>query len=114
LKLYGSLVCPKGFTTNKSTGLKTDTFEVDMVLRKHIEENLPIYGQKIQINYPGRPRQCNQCYVTGHIRRECKNKKLDWVEYIIQLIESGIKAELVGTWHSAIERKSPKMQHPTQ
>jgi hypothetical protein len=115
MKLYGTIVTQKGFVTNKQTGLKTDTFEFEMVLRKHIEEYLPIFGQKTLINYPGRPRQCNRCYITGHIRRECKNKKLDWVEYIIRLIkEEGINIDLIGTWRNAIDRYENASSNPEQ
>ena len=105
LKLYGTVASQHEFRTNESTGLKTDIFETEIVLRKHIEEYLPMYGQKTQVHYSGIPRMCNHCYTTGHLRRDCNNKKKDWIVYVIELIEDGgIKKEYVGSWKNAIAR----------
>jgi hypothetical protein len=104
LKLYGTVAPQWGFTTNPNTGLKTDIFETEICLKKHIEEYLPIHGQKCQVNYPGIPRQCNRCYGVGHMRRECNNTKKDWIEYVRDLVAGGVKLEYVGTWSKAIER----------
>jgi hypothetical protein len=103
LKLYGSVTSKHDFITNPRTGLKTDVFEAEILLRKHIEEYLPIYGQKAQVYYPGIQRMCNRCYKTGHLRRECNNLKRDWVAYIVELVEvGGIKRELIGSWRNAV------------
>ncbi len=105
LKLYGTVTSQHDFRTNENTGLKTDIFETEIVLRRHIEEYLPMYGQKAQVNYPGIPRMCNRCYTTGHLRRDCNNKKKDWIVYVIELIEdANIQKELVGSWKAAISR----------
>jgi hypothetical protein len=98
-----------GYASNpdhKLTAYKTDIFEVEVLLRKHIEEYLPIYGQKATISYPGIPKQCNRCYVVGHLRRECRNKKQEWIAYVVNLVESNelIKIEMVGSWQNAINR----------
>lgn len=105
LKLYGTVAPQHEFKINQNTGLRTDVFETEIVLKKHVEEYLPMYGQKVQVHYPGIPRMCNRCYLVGHLRRECNNKKRDWVAYIVDLIEEGgIKKELVGSWKNAINR----------
>lgn len=105
LKLYGTVASQHEFVTNPNTGLKTDVFETNIVLKKHIEEYLPMYGQKVQVHYPGIPRMCNRCYLTGHLRRDCNNKKRDWIVYVIGLIEDGgINKEYVGSWKNAISR----------
>jgi hypothetical protein len=103
LKLYG-VVTTGDFQTNPSTGLKTDVYEAELVLKKHIGEYLPIYGQKAQIFYAGIPRQCNRCYKVGHLRRDCQNKKKDWIAYVIELLEEGVEESLIGTWKNAVER----------
>jgi hypothetical protein len=105
LKLYGQPSTKGDYLTNERTGLKTDVFECEIVLRRHIEEYLPIYGQKVQINYQGIPKQCNRCYIVGHLRRDCCNLKRDWIAYVSDLIEdNGIKEEMVGSWRIALER----------
>lgn len=105
LRLYGTPTSQFEFKTNPNTGLKTDIFETEIVLKQHIDEYLPMYGQKVQVFYPGIPRQCNRCYLIGHLRRDCNNKKRDWVAHIVGLIEDGgLKKELVGSWKNAINR----------
>ncbi len=105
LKHYGTITSQKGFIVNPNTGLKTDVFETEILLKRHIPEYLPMYGQKCQINYPGIPRMCNRCYTVGHLRRDCQNKKRDWVEYIVALVfDNAFDVELIGTWKNAIDR----------
>lgn len=105
LNLYGTVASQWDFKVNPNTGLRTDVFETEIVLKKHIDEYLPMYGQKVQVFYPGIPRMCNRCYSVGHLRRDCNNKKVDWIAHIAGLIEqNGIKKELIGSWKNAIAR----------
>jgi hypothetical protein len=90
------------YQTNPATGLKTDVFETELVLKHHISEYLPIYGQKAQVFYPGIPRVCNRCYKAGHLRRDCQNTKKDWVQYIVELLDNGLSPELIGSWSKAV------------
>jgi hypothetical protein len=111
LKLYGTPTT-YGFSTNARTGLKTEFFEAEIILRRHIDEYLPIYGQKCQVSYPGQPRMCNRCYGTGHLRRDCNNKKKDWIQYVIELVDSGVPVEFIGVWKNAIERHNKANANP--
>jgi hypothetical protein len=105
LKNFGTIVGNQGFVENKHTGLKTDVFETEIVLKKHVYEYLPMFGQKTVVYYPGIPRMCNRCYLDGHMRRDCNNKKRDWIAYVISLIEDdGFNPDLVGSWKNAISR----------
>lgn len=105
LKLYGTISSSDhNFANVNNTTLRSDLFVAEIVLKKHIEEYLPMYGQKVQVNYPGIPRMCNRCYVAGHLRRECNNPKREWLAYVSELVESGINTELIGSWKSAIKR----------
>jgi hypothetical protein len=104
LKLYGTLKDHHQFQTDESSGLKTDIYEADIILRKHIPEYLPMYGQKVQVNYPGIPRMCNRCYLPGHLRRDCNNQKRDWVPYIISLLGDGLDKKFIGSWKNAVQR----------
>jgi hypothetical protein len=105
LKLYGVVQPKHEFLENPNTGLKSDILNVEVLLKRHIEEYLPMYGQKVQVNYPGIPRTCNRCYRTGHLRRDCNNKKREWVVFIIDLLEEGnIRKDMIGSWSNAITR----------
>lgn len=107
LKLYGTPTSNFGFLDQPNNpGFKTDIFEAELILKQHIEEYLPIYGQKVQISYPGMPKQCNRCYLVGHLRRECCNKRKDWIAYVTDLISNNdaITEEMVGSWKNAINR----------
>jgi hypothetical protein len=105
LKLYGTLTAyPHDFLINKQTGVRSDVYEAEILLKKHVEEFLPMYGQKALVHYPGIPKMCNRCYKVGHMRRECNNIKKDWIAYVNELVEGGIKRELIGSWSNAVNR----------
>jgi hypothetical protein len=112
LRLYGTLTSKQNFVQNLSTGVSTDVFEAEIVLKRHIEEFLPMYGQKVVVNYPGIPRMCNRCYLTGHMRRDCNNKKREWVQYIIDLLDAGLSVELIGSWKAAVSRFKKANSNP--
>jgi hypothetical protein len=80
LKLFGTVQThpPPDFAVNKNAlalDICSDSFEAEVNIKRHIPEFLPMYGQKVQVQYPGIPKMCNRCYITGHLRRECQNKK---------------------------------------
>ncbi len=104
LKLYGIPTAQYHYQVNPHTGLKTDVFEAEIILKRHIEEFLPIFGQKAIVSYPGMPKQCNRCYNVGHLRRDCNNPKKDWVEYIASFLCGDFDKELIGTWSKAVQR----------
>ncbi len=104
LKLYGIPTANHGFLVNPKSGLASDVYEAEIILHSHIEEFLPMYGQKVTVNYPGIPRMCNRCYLVGHMRRDCNNIKKEWVQFIIDLVEGGVHPELIGNWTAAIKR----------
>ncbi len=89
-------------------------FETEIALKRHVEY-LPMYGQKTQVNYPGIPRMRNHFYIVGHLRRDCNNKKKDWIEFIIGLIEEeDISIDMVGSWKAAINRWKNANQNPKE
>jgi len=51
LSLYGTVAPLCNFITNPSTGLKTDVFQANIILNKHVEEYLPMYGQKAVVHW---------------------------------------------------------------
>ncbi len=105
LMKFGSVSSIRRFERN-SMGMRTDVFETEIALHKHVPEFLPIAGRKIQISYPGIPKACNNCFVVGHMKRSCKLKKKDWLERVAELRASGeFEDSLFGGWIAILERE---------
>jgi len=60
-----------------SDGIGTDDWTLQVKLNQHIPELLPINGRRSLVYYPGIPKQCKNCYETGHIAPVCQNTKED-------------------------------------
>ncbi len=93
-------------------GLKTDNIEVELKLKRHIPEFLPMYSRRIRIFYLGMKKQCNNCLEIGHIKPDCKNDKRDWFSYIESLVESKeFEADLFGDWPTIIKNKRKELSN---
>jgi hypothetical protein len=105
LSKFGTVSSKFDYVRN-SAGLRSDIFETEIALNRHVPEYLPIAGRKVQIYYPGIPRSCNNCYQEGHVKRNCKSKKIDWLQRVIQIRQGGqFEDELFGGWIALIERQ---------
>jgi hypothetical protein len=103
---YGSVSANHEYEKN-SVGLRTDVLETEIVLREHVPEFLPISGRKLLVSYPGIPKTCNHCYQTGHLKRDCKNKRLSWVDRVREMRASGkFTDDMFGGWVAIIEREN--------
>ncbi len=104
LAKFGSVSSNSDYERN-SLGIRTDVFETEIVLNKHIPEFLPIAGRKVQVAYPGIPKVCNNCFQTGHMKRSCKSKKKDWLERVAEIRKTGeFEDELFGGWIGLLDR----------
>jgi len=104
LTKFGQIGSSYDYVKN-SIGARTDVLEVDLVLRKHIPEFLPIAGKKVQINYPGIPKACIRCYKTGHLKRNCKGVKVEWIDRVTELRKTGeFPDELFGDWIKILDQ----------
>jgi len=90
-------------------GIETDDLEVDLVLRQHPPEVLPIFGKRFVIWYPGIPKQCKKCYNLDHIAKNCTNPAIEWLDYVAGVHQLGtFKDELFGTWLDTLKLHHPK------
>jgi hypothetical protein len=105
LAKFGSVSSNFDYEKN-SVGLRSDVFETELLLRKHIPEHLPIGGRKVLVHYPGIPKTCNNCYRVGHLKRNCRSTKRDWLERVAELRASGdFEDEMFEGWISILEQR---------
>lgn len=96
-------------------GIETDDLEIDLVLKQHPPEVLPICGKRFVIWYPGIPKQCKNCYELDHIAKTCKNQSITWLEYIARLHQLGqFKDELFGSWIDTLKLHHPSYNNQVQ
>jgi len=101
---YGSVSVNHDYEKN-SLGIRTDVFETEIALARHIPEYLPIAGRKVQVSYPGIPKSCNNCFQTGHLKRNCKLKKRDWLERVAEIRKAeGFDDSMFGGWIAILDR----------
>jgi hypothetical protein len=107
LSKFGSVSTNYQDFEKNSLGIRSDVFETEIALRCHVPEYLPIDGRKVLVNYPGIPKLCNNCYQTGHVKRSCSSKRVEWVEKVKQMRESGdFPVEMFGGWNAIIDRQN--------
>ena len=88
-------------STEKGTGV----LKVRMRIDRPMPQYLPMFGQKIRIYYTGVERTCTNCYLNGHVRRDCKNIKTQWINYVANFIDNNpeIPTEFYGRWAKIVE-----------
>jgi len=102
LAKFGSVGTKYDYVRN-SVGVRTDVIETEIRIAKHVPEYLPVAGRKIQIGYPGIPRMCIKCFGTGHLKRSCRNKKVDRIDKVAEMRASGqFSDEMFGKWTSIL------------
>lgn len=104
LACFGAVGTKYDYVRN-SVGVRTDVIETEIRLAKHIPEYLPIAGRKIQISYPGIPRMCIKCFGEGHLKRNCRNKKMDWIDKVAEFRATGQYTDaMFGKWISILDQ----------
>jgi hypothetical protein len=84
----------------------TGIYSVKMRLNQNIPQLLPVDGRRIKIYYRNIIKLCTSCF-GQHNRRDCKEKKVKWIDYVFDFIESNpqINPELYGKWAMILERE---------
>jgi hypothetical protein len=82
----------------------TGKYVVKMRIDRPIPQILPIDGRRIRIYYKGIRKQCNNCFEMGHMKRDCKERRKDWAEYVSSMMEStGFEPDLFGKWKVVVQ-----------
>jgi len=108
LNHFGTLIEPHWYDKD-SEGLNTGNFHVKLTLKFDIPEFLPMFGVKARIFYPGMKKQCSKCFRIGHFQKFCNKSKIDWLDYIERLLDTGIyPRRLFGSWIEVLEDRDGK------
>jgi hypothetical protein len=89
----------------------TGIYSVKMRLNQNIPQLLPMDGRRIKIYYRNINKLCTSCF-GHHNRRDCKEKKVRWIDYVSEFVESNpqINHELYGKWMMILERENKQKQ----
>lgn len=104
LVLFGNIDGEGVFKDHSLAPIKMDVITFNMRLRKHIPSVLPAYGRKIQVFYHGQPKVCGSCFKLGHIRKECKNERVDWMAYVKFINQEIAPLSILGKWGDILAR----------
>lgn len=90
--------------------LGTGKFEVQIQIVTHIPQYLPAFGRKMKIHYKGIEKQCTNCYGAGHYKANCKEERVEWIEYVCWFRENypEVGPELLGRWNTLASIHSRK------
>jgi len=105
LLVFGSIEGEIDYISDKEdTTIATDDVACRMKLFKHIPNQLPAYGRKLNVSYRGQPIQCGACFGQGHKRADCKNSRADWLVYSEALfnLETNVTSDMLGRWYNLI------------
>jgi len=85
----------------------TGIYSVKMKLNDNIPQLLPMDGRRIKVYYRGINKLCTSCF-GRHARRDCKNKKAQWVDYVRDFVNKNpqISNDQYGKWISILERET--------
>ena len=106
MALFGTIETSGEFKDHESEPVKTDIVTIAMKLRKHVPSVLPAYGRKMNVHYHGQPKVCGACFETGHVRKDCKNERVEWMQYVKIINQEIAPMSMLGKW-GEILRKDP-------
>ena len=82
----------------------TGIYSAKIKLNKEIPQLIPMYGKKIKIYHKGIKKQCVNCYETGHFKKDCKNERKEWLNYVDGfMLSASLPDELYGNWSKLVE-----------
>jgi len=71
-------------------------------------------GKRISVCYPGQVKQCQNCFIQGHVYKECQDQvKGNWLDFVARLVKSNLwEEDLFGTWIDTLKRLHPEFNRP--
>jgi hypothetical protein len=85
-----------------------DSYSVDVIIKRHIPDVLPIRGKRVKLTYPGIPAFCNRCWRIGHAHWDCQRNKSNWLEFVEDFYNNReVTDEMLGSWVEAVKKYLP-------
>jgi len=74
--------------------------QITVRLKRPIPQFLPMFGYKVRVFYKDIPRMCTNCFVTGHLKKDCPNQTKNWLHYVTNFISDNdhISEDDFGFW----------------
>ena len=73
--------------------------EICLTIEQEIPQFLPMMGRKVRVYYDGITKLRINCYQPGHIKKNCKNPTVGWIDYVQKFKkEHDFSDELYGNW----------------
>jgi hypothetical protein len=70
-----------------------------MTIAQEIPKFLPMMGQEVRVYYCGITKLCINCYQPGHIKKNCNNSTVDWIDFVQKFKEEhDFSDKLYGNW----------------
>lgn len=93
------------------TSIGTGDLTCLMKITKPIPCFLPIAGKKIRVAYKDMQTICGNCFSIGHMVKDCKNRRRDWLDYVAFLRETGrFEDEMFGDWIKKLESREQYLE----
>ena len=97
----------------------TGNLSAKMTIEQEIPQFLPMMGRKVRVYYRGITKLCINCYQPGHIKKNCKNSTVGWIDYVQKFKEEhDFSDELYGNWIKILglnqvrkEKEKQRRQH---
>jgi hypothetical protein len=85
-----------------------DSYSIDVKLKRHIPDVLPIRGKRVRLTYPGIPAFCNRCWRIGHSHWDCQRNKCNWLEFVEDFYNNReVTDDMLGSWVDAVKKYLP-------
>ena len=124
MEKYGTILVPIneevhefGEEDSDDEEVGTGNFVLTMKIAKQIPQFLPMWGKKVEIYYRGMPQLCLHCYRPGHRKIDCKNERIEWMDYVCKFIETNdYYKEIYGRWFEIAKKhmRSKRRNDPEQ
>ena len=87
-----------------------------MKISSEIPQYLPMFGHKAKIYYRGIKKMCTNCYQGGHYRKECQEKKVEWIDHVSTFINCNdhIPEEMFGRWFQLCLKRAQESSKPSE
>ena len=83
--------------------INTGIYSVKINLKKQIPQLIPMHGKKIKIYHKGIQKQCMNCFETGHFKKDCKEERKQWLDYVDGfMLETKLPGEYFGIWEKLV------------